>query len=177
MSYVIFGDFFLGRTERDAISDVKVRAEELDAYFWNNDEISSQSNVFQMLTENPAPYGNSTFFITGDPFASNSDDLLEPWEIYSHDELFPNGEDRHTFNMISAENLKRLKKIIECMMEKMKPEHVRIFITEGYDIDFRIVNLTLDEMIEDILKQLTGRESSIESAIYQIKPGFDVSDS
>jgi hypothetical protein len=170
MSYVLCGDFFLNKIKRDKVSAVKAKAEELDACVWLNDEVDFDAcpDVLQMLHENPSPYQNSTFLIAGNPYACNGGDLLEPYSLYSHEELFPNGEDRDTFNKIRAENLQRLKTLIKCVMEKLQPEHIHIFVTEEYDTDFRILDITLDEMIEDILRQLIGRGGFIDSALYKL---------
>ena len=75
-----------------------------------NDDEKFYDETKRMLDENAFGDNESRFFITTKNQPSNSHDLLNPWDKYTQEELFPNGEDdREAFNLCCAKTLNPLR--------------------------------------------------------------------
>ena len=121
-----------------------------------------------MLEENHRAGNTDIFFISSYEQPLNSDDVLEVWDRYSNEELFPNGSnDRAVFNECCAESLMRLAAVLGHLIEMLRPTSLRVFLPED-DHNVPVKRMTVDEMIDDVLQQLTGALGFIDSAIYDI---------
>lgn len=167
MSHIIFGDFHKDSVNHHIKSALK-NALLIDGILvYLNEEVDFNTDVTRMLKENSIDLNNGVFCITSITQKYNSEDLLFPYDNYAEDELFPNGEDRTTFELICLDNLQPLNKGIKKLRDTLQPENLRIFVTMGYDDNFNNLKCSQAAMIEDIGKQVI-RSFDLESKIYEL---------
>jgi hypothetical protein len=75
---------------------------------------------------------------------------------------------REAFNRSCEENLKPLRETLVCLIEMLKPEDLRVFLTDAYDNNVPVMECTVGEMIQDIVRQLTGIGGFFDTCIYLI---------
>ena len=168
MSHIIFGDFYARNNNRKNINQLKEKLFLSDVLFLNGNEISFSADIERMLKENVNTTTNMFFCLTTTKQKYNSDDLLFPYNKYSEEELFPNGENRDEFERKCFENLKIYQDSINNIIHMLSVIEMRIFITEGYDNKFEVMRCNnVEEMVEDIKKQVHNF-FSLESKIYRM---------
>jgi hypothetical protein len=195
MSIFLFGDFESPNVTEANVLSLKRIGKEHELFVWLDDEIEDTEyftaeikkvypnanlsstrrlgglldlNCLKMLGENPRDKNTHTFFISSFQQPLTSDDVLEVWERYSTEVLFPNGSaDRAVFNYLCAENLIRLRMLFEQFIVILQPTSFRVLLPE-YDCDIPVKNMTVNEMVADLIQQLTDKGSFIDSAIYDI---------
>ena len=194
MSDSLFGDFKSDRVTSANTAAIKQAAESYGLLVWFNDDLTDAEGIRkavkvlypnleypsdwqvdllgsggrQMLEENPHAGNTDIFFISSYEQPLNSSDVLDVWDRYSKEELFPDGDDRTVFDERCAENLTRLKAVFEHFIEVLRPSSLRVFLPDQYDCGVPVKRMTVDEMIDDVLQQLTGALGFIDSAIYDI---------
>jgi hypothetical protein len=166
MSYFIFGTFVLDEFSERAIQDVKQAFLDKELILHINKELEFSSDINKMLLEHDSDF-STKFCITSFNQKFNSQDILFPFDKYTREELFPNGEDRTRFEELCAVNLKILKDAIAKAIEIIQLTSVRIFVAEGYDTEFKIVKCNLEAMFEEILSQVKN-SFFLTSTIYEI---------
>lgn len=167
MSHFMFGQFdsddFLEQTQDRAKKELQNM--NLNVFF--NQELDFCNDIKKMISENGAGIC-FRFCITSIEQEFNSDDAIFPYEKYSDSELFPNGDDRTAFNEICESNIRVLKQALEKIIEIMQMKNIRLFVVDGYDNSFTTLCCSLDNMFDDILKQVKT-SFSLKSTIYEIE--------
>lgn len=101
MSHILFGDFESQIINQDLINKVKEKLLHENILILFDHELDFSQEIEKMLDEHRS--GNThKFCITTTLQEYNSDDLLFPYDKYSNEELFPNGEDRVVFEKINS---------------------------------------------------------------------------
>lgn len=167
MSHIIFGDFTIDSINQHMEIELKNALLLEGILVYLNEEVDFNIDVVKMLKENSINLNNEVFCITSVEQKYNSEDLLFPYDNYAEDELFPNGEDRVMFEKICLDNLQPLNKGIKKLRDILQPKNLRIFVTMGYDNNFRIIKCSQESMIEDIGKQVIT-SFNLESKIYEL---------
>jgi hypothetical protein len=170
MSYFLFGDFFSNLFIEKNINNLKSIAEKKGIYFHFNEEINFYEGIHTMLNEHPKLQNNLTFCITtkNQP-ATNSEDLLLPWDEYDINVLFPSGyDDRREFNNICKKHLSVFKEIYYKFLLILKPQKLRIFTVDGYDDEFIVCQCNNEYMFEDLERQII-ESCELDSKIYEIE--------
>lgn len=166
MSHILFGDFESQIINQDLINKVKEKLLHENILILFDHELDFSQEIEKMLDEHRN--GNThKFCITTTLQEYNSDDLLFPYDKYSNEELFPNGEDRVIFEKICLENLLILEKVINEMRELLSTKFLRIIVTEGYDTEFSIVRCSIHELVNEIQMQVIN-SFFLRSTIYEI---------
>lgn len=91
MSHIIFGDFHKSIMSEETINKIKKELYFDNILIYFDKEINFNKEVVQMLAENFNIYNNRKFCITSISQKYNSEDLLFPYDIYSQEDLFPDG--------------------------------------------------------------------------------------
>lgn len=167
MSHILFGDFMISYENYQKIDKVKQCLSQKGIRLYIDNEINFYSDIQLVLSEQSENKHRQIFCLTTDNQPTNSEDLLFPYDKYSNEELFPNGEERNIFNEFCKNNLEEFKQGIKCILEFVEIKKIRIFVTEGYDNQFEILHCSIDEMINHMLKQVISAYY-IDSAIYYI---------
>ena len=165
MSHFLFGEF-------DTKQKIELEKEiytNRDFFYWFNQQVDFCDDVIKMMGENQKSKKENWFLITSKLQMKNSEDILFPYDKYSNEELFPEGEDRRYFEESCSQNLHLLSESLEQFVKDMQPTYLRIFVTEGYDNAFELEECTINMMIEDLQKQIIN-SFSIASKIYDIDP-------
>ena len=89
-----------------------------------------------------------------------------PFDKYSNEELF-NDKTRQTYRKICRENIDILFDCLREMIKVTNASKLSIAVTEGYDNNFEVKNMTLQEMKNDIGNQVADK-CYIDSIIYRI---------
>jgi hypothetical protein len=164
MSHILFAEYTAKNYKKEAL---KVYAKKYDVYYWFNNEITFYAAIHEMYNENKILENSELFCLTSKFQPINSDDLLLPFDKYEQKELFPNGNNRKVFEQLCRKNLNEFDNIITNFIEIAKPLYLRIFVTEVYDIGFKIVKCSVNDMLEDMYKQII-HWGSLGSKIYEI---------
>ncbi len=167
MSHIIFGDFNKDLVNQHMKNELKYALLLNGILIYLNEEVNFDTDVERMLKENSINLNKGVFCITSADQKYNSEDMLFPYDNYSEDELFPNGEDRTMFEKICFDNLQTLNKGIIKLRDILQPKNLRIFVTVGYDDNFKILKCSQNAMIEDIGKQVIT-SFNLESKIYEL---------
>jgi hypothetical protein len=170
MSDIVFGDFISDKVNTDTINALKQTVKQKGVLLWFDDEVDFDPDITRMLQENGLSENSVRFFITTEDQPPNSEELIEPWETYTHEELFPHGgNDRTVFCEIAKQHLERFRWTLKCLTETFSPRCLRVFVTDAYDNEFVTVSCTIDEMVDAVLKQITEYGLGA-STIYAITP-------
>lgn len=164
MSYFIFGSFDLIQNKR-SLQDVKRYGKQRDVYFWFDEEITFYKDILQMCMEQKS-CGKVKFALTSFNQKHNSSDLLFPYDKFTNEELFKD-KSRKVFCQCCKNNLSIVFDCLQNLIEISTPTHLEIFVVEGYDDAFQRKIYTLNEMEEDLLRQIET-DAFIDSCIYQI---------
>jgi hypothetical protein len=169
MSYFLFGDFSSNLFIEENINNLKSVAQEKGICFWFNEEIDFDEDIHRMLNEHPKSQNNIRLCVTTQYQPCNSEDLLLPWGDYDTEVLFPNGgDDRKEFNNICKRHLSVFEEIYYKFLLILKPQNLRIFITEGYDCEFITCRCENEYMFKDLEQQIIER-CDMDSKIYEIE--------
>lgn len=169
MSHIIFGDFYKMDINNNVIIELRNELSFYEMYIFINDEITFYDDIIRMFNENTEKSNNVRFCLTSNNQKYNSEDLLFPYDKYSNDCLFPNGiDDRQEFEKICLSNLEILNSGIMKLREILKPNNLRLFVTEGYDDEFEKLQCNQDELMYDIGKQVT-KTFHLKSKIYYLQ--------
>jgi hypothetical protein len=196
MSYFLFGDFESSNVTDANVASIKKMAKGHELLVWFNDDITDEKNFVEefnalypdakhsfrgkphdllgsynrsMFDENPRLGNKDVFLVTSFDQPPNSEDVLDVWERYPREVLFPNGDkDRTVFDQCCAQNLERLNAVLSHLIEVLHPASLRVFV-DGCGEYAPTRQVTVDEMIDDLVQQLTGTPGSIDSAIYDIR--------
>lgn len=129
-------------------------------------------DVKEVLKEHPCSHPYHFTFSSADQ-PCNAEDLLMPWEEYDYstEALFPNGtEDRSFFNDCAAKSLDRTQWALQQLILYFQVREMRVFVVEGYDVHFEVVFCTLEEMFEELKRQMWERGYFEDpSKVYQIR--------
>lgn len=174
MSEFLFGDFYSKHLEKEQVIATKAYFLKRDAFIWFDNEITFHNNtesygsIQQMLHENPSENNNHTFFITTKTQPDNSYDLLYPWDKYKVAEK--NSDDtlkEKTDEELCDNNLNILHNLLLHFIENVQPKSMRVFVVVGYDPEFQNEKFRIDEMIDDLKRQVK-EDGSLDSVIYEI---------
>jgi hypothetical protein len=170
MSMFLFGDGYVSESNCINIPLIKAYAKKSDVLYWFNDEISAKvgsSDINSMLRDNCRDNLSTTFFVTTKLQCYNSEDLLSPFEKYSHNQLFPSDNEREAFEQLCRENLEIFIKTFKYFIDKLQPVRLRVFTTSGYECNFLTKHCSIDEMFETISTQISN-SAEIDSTVYEI---------
>lgn len=167
MSIFIFGEF-------NSLNDNNFGTKTVKNF--NNDEINYYINesmdrlekpcfkvvdfteVNQMLSENKTNEYCNKFLIVTQPGLVTSDGVINVFENYTDEELFPDGDYSNIMTLESkrSELLKKFKDSLLNFINKYKINKIRIFTSGGYDTksSFCEIDCSIDEMIKIIGEQL-----------------------
>lgn len=169
MSRILFGDFKMDNCSLSQLKIVQKYTSEIGVYFWFDKEVDFYNDVQIILKEQTKQENKHTFCITTELQPTNSDDLLFPYYNYSTSKLFPNGDNnREQFNEYCKINLEILRKAFSCFLVLFQPKGIRVFITEGYDNDFKVICCDLEKMIQHIYNQIITSHI-LDSTIYLLE--------
>jgi|LGOV01.1.fsa_nt_gb hypothetical protein len=168
MSHILFGDCIISNENYQKIDEVKFQLSQRGIRLFMNAEINFYSDIQVVLREQSEGDQRQIFCFTSDKQLTNSDDLLFPYDKFSEEELFPDGENRVIFNELCKKNLDDLKQCIEYFLEVIKPQETRVFLTEGYDSQFQVFHCSIDDMINHIFEQVISAYY-LDSVIYNIE--------
>lgn len=169
MSSYLFGDFFSEKA--DAFWRKKARDELVKDgvnIFFDDEMNFVNDELLQMLKEHSSDHSNISFCLASVEERINCEDLLFPFDVYTQEELFPDGTEgsRERFNQLSLENLNTLKNAVAKMFEVFEPQSFRLFVDEGFDTGgWKVYRCTREEMIQDIYRQVTD-EGILDEKIY-----------
>lgn len=166
MSHILFGDFYLNELKSLVIEELKSKWLLKGIIIMFDDEILFNKELCSMLDKH-SRVEKKRFCITTTIQKFNSDDILFPYDKYSRNELFPNGDDRTYFEKVCLDNLLILQEVICDLKEILELKELRIFITEGYDTEFVTKRCSVQKMISDIDSQVI-KAFVLESVIYEI---------
>jgi hypothetical protein len=165
LSHILFGDFSTCHFNASVVNKIKTYARQKDIYFYFEGGDDLFEDVLLMLEEHNKD--GVAFYVTSKLQPQNSDDLLEPFDKYEQEELFPNGDDRTVFEAKCKENLDLLYDVLKTFFRLLKPKKWRIFVTVDYDTEFTIKKCTIETMMTDILDQVCNT-IEVDSTIFEI---------
>lgn len=168
MSHILFGSCIIQNEHFEEMDRVKQYMSKYGINIWIDKEIDFYNDVHIIIAEYNKEKYNHVFCLTSKNQLTNSDDLLFPYDKYTNEELFPNGEDRTTFNKYCEKNLLELGNCLIYFKDVIAPHNLRIFLTEGYNNLFKIIYGNIDDMINDVLEQVK-QTHFLDSSIYFIE--------
>lgn len=116
------------------------------------------TEVNQMLSENKTNEYCNKFLIVTQPGLVTSDGVIDVFDNYTDEELFPDGDynNRITLEIKQSELLKKFKDSLLIFISEYKINKIRIFTTGGYDTkdSFCEIYCTIDEMFKIIGEQM-----------------------
>lgn len=163
MSCYLFGiiDIF---EQKIKINELVEYAKHKGVYFWFLEKNIPNEIKEMFIEQNINEKGR--FFVSSVNQPTNSSDLLLPFDKYTNEELFKD-RSRKFYNQCCRENLNIVFDCLHHMIKLLKPAKLEIFVTEGYDNSFLRKECTLNDMKEDIYRQIIV-DAECDSSVYQI---------
>jgi len=163
MSHFLFGEF---NTKQNTGIKARTYVNE-DIFYCFNQETNFAGDVARMIEDNKKSEIENWFLVTSKLQIKNSEDILLPYDKYTSEELFPNGDDREYFQKRCRENLRLLSESLRRFIKDVQPTYLRVFVADGYDNAFEVKKCTIDMMIEALYKQAIN-SFSLDSTIYDV---------
>lgn len=163
MSCYLFGTFDVFE-QKIKINELVEYAKNKDVYFWFSEK-NIPNEIKEMCIEQNIN-GKMSFFVSSANQPTNSSDLLLPFDKYTNEELFRD-KSRKFYKQCCKDNLSILFSCLQYMIALLKPAKLEIFLTEGYDNNFLRKKCTLNDMKEDIYRQIIV-DAECDSSVYQI---------
>lgn len=168
MSIFIFGEFnsldydnnFDGNMVKNLNNDkiVYLVNRGMDGIKTSGCNIIKFGEVNLMLSENKRNEYKNKFLLVTEPGLVTSDGVINVFDVYDDEELFPDGnnEDITNLELKQANLLNQFKDSLLIFIDKYNINKIRIFTTAGYDTkeSFNEIDCTIDEMIKIIGEQL-----------------------
>ncbi len=150
MSYFISGAFTLGcRQPNHFIHDVLID-DNIVSFQKNTSFIRSSFSDVQINDELL-----TAFTITSQSQPYNSESIIYPYDDYSHEELFPMGDDNvDRFLEICKTKLTALKKILNTLFEQFEPDEIFIIVSDGDDDGYEVLNCNVEQFIDELYRQV-----------------------
>lgn len=168
MSHILFGDCRILEENYVKFDKVKKYLSDRGIKLYINNEINFYNDIHEILAEQKIDNKRIKFCFTSDNQLTNSDDLLFPYDKFSNEELFLDGDNRNVFKEICMKNLNYFQLSLEYFFKTIEPKEARIFVTEGYDNRFSEIHCNIDVMIKHIFKDVISSHF-LDSTIYYIE--------
>ncbi|MDO4721068.1 MAG: hypothetical protein Q4A78_10440 [Peptostreptococcaceae bacterium] len=163
MSYYLFGSFSSKHRSDEQIRLLRETLKSRGVFVHLDEDLDwakpAREDLFwgdvkEVLKEHPCSHPYHFTFSSADQ-PCNGHDMLFPWDRYSFEELYPNGtDDRSTFMECAAQILDRTKWALQQLILYFQVREMRVFIDGGFDNTFEVVSCTLEEMFEELKRQM-----------------------
>ena len=162
MSYLISGAFNLKKSESYTLNDIMI--DDCIISFQEDESV-----IHSFLSKGQSDGKSIVFSITSKSQKFYSENILYPYDDYSHEELFPMGDDNvDRFLEICKAKLIALKKVITSFVEQFELAEFIITISDGDDEEYEVFDCNIEQLINELYQQVE-KNGIYKTLSYRIK--------